>query len=61
MELELERDIRLIRRRLRGDPAMMQRVCVALRSQGLSLPKIGALLNRDHKTVMYHLRRALGG
>ena len=29
-----------------------------LRSHGLTLPQIGAILNRDHSTVIYHLRLA---
>lgn len=29
-----------------------------LRDRGLSLPRIGRMLNRDHKTVMHGLRRA---
>jgi len=29
-----------------------------LRDRGLSLPMIGRMLNRDHKTVLHGLRRA---
>ncbi len=54
--MDLEKEIDLIRRQLRSDPQRMRRVCLALRNQGMSYPKIGAMLNRDHKTIMYHLR-----
>jgi chromosomal replication initiation ATPase DnaA len=30
----------------------------ALRMRGLSTPAIGAIMNRDHTTIMYQLRRA---
>jgi DNA-directed RNA polymerase specialized sigma24 family protein len=58
---QLAADIMLIRRQVRSNPKRMQRVCTALRSEGHSLTKIGSIVNRDHKTVMYHLRRAQDG
>lgn len=34
-----------------------QHAYVAMRECGLSLPRIGAILNRDHTTVLYGLRK----
>lgn len=34
------------------------KLALELRSHGLSLPQIGTILNRDHSTIVYHLRLA---
>lgn len=46
-------------------PSRMRHICEArwavmreMRNRGLSLGRIGQLLNRDHTTVMHGLRRA---
>ncbi len=38
--------------------AARRAVIVALRERGLSLPEIGALIGRDHTSVLHHLRVA---
>lgn len=51
----------LARSRKRPVVAARRAVCVALRARGLSLPVIGALIGRDHTTVLHALRTAQGG
>lgn len=33
-----------------------RQLAIELREQGLSLPKIGKILNRNHTTILYYLR-----
>ena len=42
------RSPRLVRERARA--------CWLLRQHGLTLPEIGAVMQRDHSTVLYHIR-----
>ncbi len=48
----------LSKSRKRPIAAARRAVCVALRARGLSLPEIGALIGRDHTTVLHSLRVA---
>ena len=39
--------------------AARRECCVELRTLGLSLPNIGKLMNRDHTSVLHHLKARL--
>jgi chromosomal replication initiation ATPase DnaA len=45
-----------IRRSTRMNGIQMRKVCVAMHKLGVSTMEIGALLNRDHSTIVYHLQ-----
>lgn len=60
--MEHKLDLRWIRARNRDPHVVIARIEIAraLRAGGASLPTIGAVLRRDHSTIMYLLRRESG-